>query len=1236
MKMDYDESRKRICFMLLMILGGYGLSWGQAYTYTNESFEQEVWLTSPKNPTLINSSTGTWSVYRDNVRVDTPAALDGNYCLALVRKDGLITPELTNGAGTLTYFVRKSSSRTIYIETSVDKSVWSTPVDTYVITDDWVKRTVLIDDPEVRYVRFRVNSNGGVFLDNVLITSAGASDVMVETSDITGITQTSAMTGGNITVEGDREILERGVCYNTIGIPDIQSDKTVYAGIENNFSVRLQNLSVGTTYYAKAYAKTSVGVNYGNELTFTTREADAAVAYWIQPFDDTAQFPGSEPASPVSIEVEGQGEWIYYKSYKDANVKYITDNSPYCLRMIKGGSYVITPLLEDGVTEFSFNEGRKERELTIYTSVNGGQDWNLLTTIKTNKDGFNRVGINNPSVNRLKLANDSGGDIDVDNISVTVFPSGQPPVVRTGEASGIGQNSAVVTGSLISAGNKKVVELGVCWSVESIPLIADHKVLVDGEPSEYNLGLNQLPAGTRIYYRAFATSRAGTGYGEIKDFETLPATTPVVSTVSVTRLTGESAWTGGILSDVGGSPVVRRGVCWSTVNTPTIDDEYIDVSDVSHEFKVRIQILLPQTTYYCRAYAVNDAGVGYGQTESFTTGEVSSAEVVTVGLESAASFKVLAKGRLTDSGNSVVTKGFCWNLTGMPDTDDFTTETRTDENDFSAWITNLQSASTYYVRAYASNSVGTVYGEEMVLVTPAARIYYVSPEGDDDQADGTESNPFYSLQKAVDLVEAGDTIFMKGGTYTYTTRINIGTVGQPDGGTIALFAEKGKRALLDFSTMPFDSNNQGIRLTGSYWHIWGLDIKGAGDNGMLIERSKPVGGTYIDVMNRTYEAHHNTIEFCSFFENRDTGLQLKNMAADNRIINCDSYFNCDPDHGDADGFAPKLTVGSGNYFYGCRAWNNSDDGWDGLLTAVENGFPDDMTTTIENCWAFNNGFLKDGRESKGNGNGFKLGGGTAQRHNMILKRCLAFDNLMKGFDQNHNIGDMILINCTGYASKYPNKNHYTYKIDGTILAPGKQLVLTNSIAVWDGLDADKSAYAPCRLDGGIVTTSDFMTSATDFVSIQPVGVTAARQADGSLPDIDFMKIQPDNDKLIDRGTIVDGIQYEGVAPDLGCFETLGTLTGIDDILENSSNEALLVVYPQPVRDNFTVVLREQAEDDSMNLLQILDTNGYLLYQKTFGGLATKVDRGGLEQGMYILRVVNRETGKSQSTKLILQ
>lgn len=502
-----------------------------------------------------------------------------------------------------------------------------------------------------------------------------------------------------------------------------------------------------------------------------------------------------------------------------------------------------------------------------------------------------------------------------------------------------------------------------------------------------------------------------------------------------------------------------------------------------------------------------------------------------------------------------------------------------------------------------------------------ASVYYCAPDGNDLDGDGSAGHPFFNLQKAVDLVSGGDTIYMKGGVYPYSTRININTGGD-EKNPIALLSVPGERAMLDFSSMADADANQGIRLTGSYWHFYRLDITGAGDNGLLIERNKPSGGSYSDVVALTDQAHHNCIEFCSFYRNRDSGIQLKNLAENNSIINCDSYYNRDSSDGDADGFAPKMTVGTGNYFYGCRAWQNSDDGWDLYLKCEEDGFPQDMLTTIENCWCWNNGFLEDGTEGDGNGNGFKLGGSSDknQRHDVVLIRCLSFNNLQKGFDQNNNMGNMTLINCTGFATPYTsNSSHYTYRIDGTTLPEGKKLVEINNLAVWDGITSrTKSKWALCEMKGGEATTCNYQVSDSNFVSVSPVGVDAPRKEDGNLPDIDFMKIKPGNRLLIDAGTRTDGLSFWGEQPDLGCFETLAT--GRENL---RTPEADLILFPNPCHDRVTISWNQPAT--GLVVLDLFDASGHKVLQKAIcqgkisGGLLG-LTLPNLKPGLYVLNI----------------
>ena len=387
----------------------------------------------------------------------------------------------------------------------------------------------------------------------------------------------------------------------------------------------------------------------------------------------------------------------------------------------------------------------------------------------------------------------------------------------------------------------------------------------------------------------------------------------------------------------------------------------------------------------------------------------------------------------------------------------------------------------------------------LVALSVSAHTYYVATGGSDTNP-GTFDSSYATIGKATGQAVAGDTIYVRGGTYAVTTTISISRSGVA-GNLCNLLAYPGERVLLDCSGMAINSSNRGIKLNGSYWHIKGFDIYHAGDNGIIINGS------------------NNIVEFCSFSENSDTGMQLAAGASYNQIINCDSYNNVDPSQGNADGFAPKLDVGTGNYFYGCRSWQNSDDGWDGYMRP-SNG----VTTTIENCWSFMNGYLKNGSVSSGNGNGFKMGGSdsTNLEHNMILKNCLSFDNHSKGFDQNNNRGSMTLDNCTSFR----NSRNYSIILP---LDSGKVASLTNCVAL--GAFGTFGTFVVQTTDSWL---PPFTVDTSDFASIDSTGVRGPRKPDGSLPDVAFMHLAPGSD-LLNAGTDV-GLPFTGSAPDLGAFQ----------------------------------------------------------------------------------------------------
>jgi hypothetical protein len=391
-----------------------------------------------------------------------------------------------------------------------------------------------------------------------------------------------------------------------------------------------------------------------------------------------------------------------------------------------------------------------------------------------------------------------------------------------------------------------------------------------------------------------------------------------------------------------------------------------------------------------------------------------------------------------------------------------------------------------------------------------ATIYYVSYVAGNDANPGNQLHlPFRTIPRAVTVAVAGDTIYVRGETHVYNSRIRIQKSGTAEKKFYLLaYPLDPVRPLLDFSGMAINSSNRGIQMDANYWHVKGLDIFKAGDNGMFIS-----GG-------------YNVIEFCSFFENYDTGLQLGSGAHHNQIINCDAFFNRDLDEGNADGFAAKLDVGTGNAFRGCRAWQNSDDGWDGYIRTSN---PVEPQTTYDSCWCFLNGYRKDGTPSTGNGNGFKMGGSDERNeiHDVILRNCLAVQNRNKGFDQNNNAGSMILYNNTGY------RNGQNYGMNNRNPAAGRVMALTNNISFSHRSQGDRFASQ------AVFTTNSwqtpFVVTADDFVNLDTSQLRGPRNADGSLPFIQLMQLANGSD-LIDGGTPV-GLPFFGSAPDLGYAES---------------------------------------------------------------------------------------------------
>jgi hypothetical protein len=486
------------------------------------------------------------------------------------------------------------------------------------------------------------------------------------------------------------------------------------------------------------------------------------------------------------------------------------------------------------------------------------------------------------------------------------------------------------------------------------------------------------------------------------------------------------------------------------------------------------------------------------------------------------------------------------------------------------------------------------------------KTYYVATDGNDTHTGLSLDQPFLTLAKAVGVMAAGDTIYMRGGTYSLSTVISISKSGT-NSAKYNLIAYPGDvaRPLLNCSTQSFGT--KGVNLSGSYWYIKGIDIYKSGDNGMYISGS------------------NNIVEFCRFFENQDSGLQLSGGAANNKVLNCDSYFNADPtDYGDADGFACKMDVGTGNYFYGCRSWFNVDDGWDGYMRGATG-----VTTTLENCWTWGNGYFKDGTDAgaAANGNGFKMGGSDTKNlvHNFIVKNCLAFYNKAKGFDQNSNAGSITLYNCTSF--------HNT----------GKDYMLNSSSVTYDASSVFTVINCLALGTSGtsfrtstILTTNNFSASASDYLSIDTTGISGQRKSDGSLPDVTFMHLASGS-QFINAGTDV-GLPFNGSAPDLGCFEaSIVSSLAEDHQSTRTIGFQLNQNYPNPF--NPTTNISFMLAQDGFTTLKIYDILGReivtLVNKNMKAGVLNSLsfNASKLSSGIYFSRLEN--SGNVQFKKMML-
>lgn len=321
----------------------------------------------------------------------------------------------------------------------------------------------------------------------------------------------------------------------------------------------------------------------------------------------------------------------------------------------------------------------------------------------------------NPYVGRTAIDKTNG--LSIRCVLTCPTSSAYLPTISTVTLSSSGATISM-TANVLSDGGATVTERGVCWSTSQNPTTSSDHTADSGTGTGEFTVTGSLTPGATYYVRAYATNSEGTAYGAEVTYVT--PNLPTVTTSAVSNIAATTATSGGnVADDAGGATVTARGVCWSTSQNPTISDSHTTDGSGTGSFTSNITGLNPTTTYYVRAYATNDAGTTYGSQVSFTTTEatpmVTTNAVSDITLDNT-TINVTCGGNVTDMGAFDVTaRGVCWSTSENPTISNSHTTDGSGLGSFTSNITGLTSGETYYVRAYATNSSGTAYGNQVSL-----------------------------------------------------------------------------------------------------------------------------------------------------------------------------------------------------------------------------------------------------------------------------------------------------------------------------------------------------------------------------------------------------------------------------------------------------------------------------------------------------------------------------------------
>jgi uncharacterized protein (TIGR02145 family) len=512
---------------------------------------------------------------------------------------------------------------------------------------------------------YATNSAGTAYGNEQTATTTAIVTPTLTTVDVTAISPTTAVSGGNITSDGNDAVIARGICWATTAAPTTSDSKTSDGTGTGGFTSNMTGLTAGTTYYVRAYATNTAGTAYGNEISFST--VAIAVPTLTTAFITTITMTSA--VSGGNITADGGG------SVTARGICWGTSTSPT----------LANSKTTDGTGTGAFTSN--------LTGLSSGTIY-YVRAYATNNAGTGY-----------------GNELSFTTTSV------QLPTLTTASITSINLTSAVSGGNITADGGSPVTARGICWATASSPTLANFKTTNGIGTGAFTSNLTGLTSGTTYYVRAYATNNAGTAYGNEISFSTIAIAVPTLTTAVITTITTTTAVSGGNITADGGAAVTARGVCWGTTANPTVAGSKTTDGTGTGAFTSNITGLTSGTSYHVRAYATNSAGTAYGNDLTFAAGTIQLPTVTTASVTSITLTSAVSGGNVTnDGGGAVTAKGVCWATTTGPTTTGPKTTDGTGTGAFTSNIAGLTAGTTYFVRAYATNSAGTSYGNEISFV----------------------------------------------------------------------------------------------------------------------------------------------------------------------------------------------------------------------------------------------------------------------------------------------------------------------------------------------------------------------------------------------------------------------------------------------------------------------------------------------------------------------------------------